>query len=245
MTLKVLQWNCMYSEDIEAVAEFVGVLKPDIVFLQELTNNYHESHLNTSAYVARVLGYAHYSAYGPMVLPDGTQAEMGMGIFSRFPLLDKQKIILQEGLVEDGKILRDERFFLQAAIEYDGKEVGVCTTHLPFHPRFRTTPHKQRMVDTILDASRGYDQYIFAADLNTTPGTKAAATFRKHGLRNAGPALTLPTWTTKPFSIGPWHYEALRWRLDYVLTKGVTAQRAQIVETHLSDHLPISVEIVV
>lgn len=92
----------------------------------------------------------------------------------------------------------------------------------------------------------GDANYIFAGDLNATPYSRAATLLRREGgLRNAGPALAQKTWTTKPFTIGPWSYEALDWRLDYVLYKaGLRPVRAEILQTDLSDHLPILVEFV-
>lgn len=233
----------MYSENIEAVGDFINSVEPDIVFLQEITKNYHEEHPDTGAYIAEVLGLESYYAYGPMVLPDGNPAEVGMGIFSRLPLLEQQKILLQESVMHEGKIIQDERFFLQASIELDGRRIGLGTTHLPFHPTFQTTPHKQHMIERILKTAEPYDTYIFGADLNATPYSKAAKTLRSSGFKNAGPALSVPSWTTKPFAIGPWRYEALKWRLDYMLTRGgLQCASVQVLHTEYSDHMPLLLE---
>lgn len=111
-------------------------------------------------------------------------------------------------------------------------KIGLGTTHLPFHPTFKTTASKQRMVETISTQASGYSNYIFGADLNTTPNTKAARTLRQSGLLNAGPALKHPTWTTKPFSIGEWQYDELQWRLDYMLFKGSLKSITQRFSRH-------------
>ena len=232
----------MYAEDPAKIADFIRKLDPDVVCLQELTKGYMPQYPDTGAYIAECLGYQAYYDYGSMVLPTGEQTEMGMGIFSKFPLQNAHKLVLQPGVVEVGKIHSDERIYLQADIELAGQTVTVATTHLPFHPRFRTMAHKQAMVEKILAHKKG-DNYILAGDFNTTPNTKAARTFRQTGLKNAGPSLKEPTWTTKPFVIGPWSYDVLQWRLDYVLYGGkLRAKQAEILRTDLSDHLPILAE---
>lgn len=232
----------MYSENPEKIVGFIRSVEPDVVFLQELTKGFLEQFPDVGAYIADALGYDGYYEYGPMILPTGEQTEMGMGIFSKRPLVNRQKLVLQQGKVEEGKVLADERFYLQTDIIAGGKVVTFATTHLPFHPKFQTTPHKQAMVEKILAHQKG-DNYILAADLNTTPNTKTARTFRQAGLKNAGPALHQPTWTTKPFVIGPWSYEVLKWRLDYILYMGsLSSGHTRILQTDLSDHLPILAE---
>jgi endonuclease/exonuclease/phosphatase (EEP) superfamily protein YafD len=240
MTFRVLHWNCMYSEDPAKIAAFITAIDPDIVCLQELTNGYHTNYPDTGHYLRDELNWESFYTYGPMVLPDGVETMMGVGIFSRFPLTHPRKLVLQEGVIKN-RIISDERHFLEATIQLADRRVVLGTTHLPFHPRFQTTPVKQRMVETIL-AQVSEGAYILTGDLNTTPRTKAAVSFRKHGFRHAGPAFSRPTWTTKPFKIGPWAYDNLKWRLDYVFYKGaLKPTKSEILETSLSDHLPILV----
>lgn len=240
MNVTVLQWNCMYSESPEKIATFIEGLSPDIVCLQELTNGYHTQNMDTGKYLKHALQYEGHYSYGVMILPNGVTTQMGMAIFSKYPIVDTKKIILQPGLLRDGKVIEDERFYLQATIQLGSNELIIGTTHLPFHPRFRTTPHKQAMVEAILQEIPKSAPYILACDLNTTPGTKAARSFRQHGLKNGGPAFGLPTWTTKPFTIGPWSYGRLQWRLDYILYGGPLKKLSgEIQATELSDHLPL------
>jgi endonuclease/exonuclease/phosphatase family metal-dependent hydrolase len=141
----------MYSEDISMIGDFISSLDLDIVCLQELTKNY-STIADSGAYLAERLDYQSYYEYGPMVLPDGQQALMGMGIFSRLPLTNPRKLVLQEPAIDYGKINRDERFYLEATITLPTRDIIVGTTHLPFHPTFRTTPTKRRMVSEIIDA---------------------------------------------------------------------------------------------
>lgn len=232
----------MYSEDLDKIVAFIKKINPDVVCLQELTEGYCVGIQKTGEWIAKELGYHHHCAYGPMILPDGVQTLMGNGILSRLPFTAVGSVVIQEGKMDAERIVRDERYYLQVSMVVDGKELCIGTTHLPFHPLFITTSVKQRMIEQILDNVPAHDRYILAGDFNSTPHTKAIKTFRQKGLRNAGPSLIQPTWTTKPFVIGHWNYSELRYRLDYTLNKtGVRSIAAKILRTELSDHLPILV----
>jgi len=248
MNVRVLQWNIDYSEPIAAVVNFVAAQSADVICLQELTENWQPNHPDTAAYVAQQLGYEHVAAYGDMVLPTGELARMGVGIFSRWPIVDVSKICIQERIPgPDGQLQGDERYLLECMLDINGRELRVATVHLPFNPHFRTTPAKQAMVEKIIarlprphnDASTDDALYILAADLNSVPRSLAARLLRAN-LQNAGPALAQPTWTTKPFGIGPFKYDTLQWRLDYILhsvaLRCVSAERLQAT---ISDHLPL------
>ena len=233
----------MYSEDIKKVGEFIASHHPDIICLQELTKGYHSTNSGTGEQLAKMLGYSAFCSYGPMILPDGTQTLMGNGILSRKPLVHTKEHVIQKGKVIDDKVLIDERYYLEASITVAGREITIGTTHLPFHPRFKTTPHKQKLVEEVISHIPPHKPYILAGDFNSIPQSIAAKTFRQHGLKNAGPAFHRKTWTTKPFSIGEWSYNELSWRLDYVLYQGaIKPIKSYVLTTALSDHLPILVE---
>lgn len=231
MELSLLQWNVSYLEDFKAITKQIKTINPDIVCLQELTLNHEPNNLDTGKYLASHLGYHSHFEYELSSLPDGSQALMGEGIFSRYPLIHNGNESLQAG---------SERKYLYATISTPGGVVHVGTAHLLFHPRFQTTPHKQSMVERLIaNIPPNPQPYIFVGDLNSTPRSKAFRTLRHH-LKNAGPALTQKTWTTKPFEIGRFRYDQLRYRLDYILYRGsLKPSAATIVPTPLSDHLPI------
>lgn len=242
MRLTVLQWNIMYSENVEAVAAFIKELNPDVVCLQELTQGYQEATPDAGAYIAAALGYEGFWDYGIMTLPDGGPARVGCGIFSRFGGFGGERVVLQEGLVKQGKVVRDERSYVSLWVKLPSDiRLKVGSVHLPFHPRFRTSAHKLEMIGRLLEeTSEG--PYILAGDMNATPRSKAVQALRGR-LKHAGPALSQKTWTTKPFEIGPWRYDELKWRLDHVLYQGALRPvRSRVVPTELSDHLPVLVE---
>jgi endonuclease/exonuclease/phosphatase family metal-dependent hydrolase len=243
--MKFLQWNVMYSEDIRRVIGLLRDIDADVICLQELTMGYDPAHLDTGEYVADDLGYQGFWKYGPMVLPDGQETQMGVGIFSRYQLADSRHLVLQPGAVRAGKIVQDERIYLQARVILPSSSVVVGTTHLPFHPQFHTTPAKSRMIGRILEyADDAGARYMLSGDMNATPSSRSMREIRQR-LRHAGPSLGQKTWTTKPFSIGGRQYSGIDWRLDYVLHGGgLRVQGTQIIDTDISDHLPVLVTFV-
>jgi endonuclease/exonuclease/phosphatase family metal-dependent hydrolase len=240
MLTTLLQWNVSYNERIVDIAKFLGQEKPDIICLQELTHSYQRGHRDTAAYIAQYLDYHYYAAMGLMSLPDGGTAYMGVGIFSRFPIMATKEMVIQPGKTDGKTVLSDKRYYIECVFDMHGIKLGVGTVHLPFHPDFRTTSAKQTMVDMLVENLASTPRnYILAGDLNTTPRSAAITTLRQH-LRNAGPPLSHKTWTTKPFTIGSHHYDELRYRLDYLLYKGnILPIRGETLETDLSDHLPL------
>src|SRR5690348_2434157 len=122
MKFSLLQWNVLFSENVAAVGKFIAGLEPDIVCLQELTTGYHGEGFDSGEVIQQALGGHGYWDYGPLVLSDGNQTQMGVGIFSRFPL-DGIKRVLQTGEVRDGKVIRDERIYLEAEVAVPGGKV--------------------------------------------------------------------------------------------------------------------------
>jgi endonuclease/exonuclease/phosphatase family metal-dependent hydrolase len=237
----------MYSEDPNSIADFIASVNPDVVCLQELTNGYSQAYGDTGAYIANMLGYEYFRKYGTMLLPDGGQTEMGVGIMSRFPLRNTRYFQIERRQVEDGMVRSNDRYYVEAEVLLPkGNVVKVGTMHLPFHPEFITSPYVRQMSQDVTGHIPEEGNYILAADFNKPPQSETAKLFRQAGLKHAGPAFRYPTWTTKPFTIGQWSYDALRWRLDFILYKGnVTRHSSQILQTTLSDHLPILAEFTV
>jgi endonuclease/exonuclease/phosphatase family metal-dependent hydrolase len=242
VNFSVLQWNVDYGEDIRAVAEFLKAVRADVVCLQELTVDEYRSPADSGAYLSNELSYYGHFAYGPNLTPGGRMVTMGVGIFSRFTLSERQRIGLQPAVVAGAKTIRVERDYLAATVCVGaGMEITVGTAQLLFHPMFRTTPGKQAMINTILDQVPDTGRYIFAGDLNSTPRSKAARAMRTK-LVNAGPALTRKTWTKRPVTISRNRFDRLRWRLDYILYQGeLEPSGSKVLATPLSDHEPLLV----
>lgn len=230
---RVLQWNISYIEPVAAVAEVIRASGADICLLQELTLDHHGSGIDVAAELGRRLGYQHYVDYQPGELPDGGTALMSSGILSRFPLSRQRSVDL------------GGRRYLEAVAGIHDGQVTVGTTHLFFHPLMRTSGHKRGMVGRLLEnLPVSGSPYVFGGDLNA-PAASAAAKMVRSRLRHAGPALSHPTWSQQPVDIGPFHYDQLRWRLDYVLYQDLLRPvRSQTYSTPVSDHQPVLVDFV-
>lgn len=234
----------MYSEDPGKIADYIREVDPDIICLQELTLGYDERWGDTGELIANRLGYDRYCKYGLMLLPEGGQTAMGVGILSRYPLKDKRGIQIETRKTEEGIVRSNDRYYIQAEVGLpDGKTLTVGTVHLPFHPTFDTSAHVRTMSERIQGFVPASGNFVLAGDFNKPPQSETARFFRQNGLRSAGPAMRHPTWTTKPFKVGEWSYDELRWRLDYVLYRGeLKRRRPRVLTTELSDHLPLLVE---
>jgi endonuclease/exonuclease/phosphatase family metal-dependent hydrolase len=180
-----------------------------------------------------------------MTLPDGNEALMGNGIFSRFPLTHKQTVSVMKRDIEKGGAVQDNRSYLQTTVEVsEGMALTVGTVHLPFHPQFKTTPAANSILDKVLASLPAEDDVLLMGDLNRSPYTRAARRLHEAGFYNIGAGLRQPTWTTKPFKIGSWEYDTLRWRLDFMLYRGNARRlRADVATTDLSDHLPLVTDV--
>jgi endonuclease/exonuclease/phosphatase family metal-dependent hydrolase len=245
MTVRLMQWNCMYLENPGKIAEYIKAINPDIVCLQELTSGYDEQWGDTGELIANYLGYDYYCKYGLMLLPDGGQTAMGVGILSRYPLHDKRGLQIEVRKTEEGRIMSNDRYYIQATVALpEGQVLKVGTLHLPFHPTFETSAHVRDMIKHVLNFLPQAGEFVLAGDFNKPPQSEVAKLFRQSGLWHAGPALRYPTWTTKPFAVGDWSYDELRWRLDYILCRGnLKRRKPHVLATTLSDHLPLLVEL--
>ncbi len=89
--------------------------------------------------------------------------------------------------------------------------------------------------------SRHPTNFIFTGDLNSIPNSfTVKSILTKTNLRNAGPDFDQKTWTTKPFNYHGFSENNLNWRIDYTfVSKDIKVVSSEIVDTDLSDHLPI------
>ncbi|MGF7229670.1 MAG: endonuclease/exonuclease/phosphatase family protein [Candidatus Saccharibacteria bacterium] len=202
MQVSILQWNVWYKEDIQNIAAFLKACPADIICLQELTQGYQETEPDTIEHIARALGYRYYGQGMPLPGNSWVQAN---AIFTRFPLVSKSFQYINEPIGTNG--FDDEyRSYVEVTLQIDDThQLTVGTTHMSYTDRFASTPRKEQEADKLTAILRTKQQnFTFTGDLNAAPDS---TTVNKVSaiLRNAGPAMSENTWTTKPFS-----YMALR-----------------------------------
>lgn len=239
MEVTVLQWNVWYKEKIDRVVDVIKDIDADIVCLQELTQGYVEqSQDNTWEHIQHELGY--YGVH--QTIPITTDLEgkwlQANAIFSRYPMNFKHEHWLHAP--KDPEDTKDQfRGYLESVVDLGDTQVTVGTTHMSFQNyQHDDDPELHRLLNA---TERKFGKFILTGDLNATPDSRRVQELAKR-FEHAGPAYTQNTWTTKAHSTPEFEADTLDWRYDYVFTTpDVEVVEARIVETDVSDHLPILV----
>jgi endonuclease/exonuclease/phosphatase family metal-dependent hydrolase len=243
MKFTLLQWNIWYLENADAVVDVIRSLSPDIACLQELstssgvgrtsdTGNKIKDDLSLYAHIGRAQTWK-----GRMI------DSQGNGIFSKHPLLNcSAQFIREPHSPEIINYSQEGRVYLEASLILNNKELKVGTTHMSYSHRFEPSLERLEEDERLLKFLKNKKNFIFAADLNAHPRSHLINNLSEF-LNNAGPELEENTWTTKPFDYNGFAENDLRWRLDYVFTTSeLKIVSAEIIQTDVSDHLPILVE---
>lgn len=235
MELKVVQWNVWFKENIERVLDVLKKLNADVICLQELTQGYVEqTHENTWQYIGHELGF-YFRAQEIPIITANSQWLQGNAIFSRYPIVHKHAEWLHEAISADDPNDQN-RGYLEVTIDAEGKEFTVATTHTSFN----SDPDSDHELDN-LKRLAGYhkNNYALTGDLNATPDHPRVDGLLEI-LNNAGPPFDQNTWTTKPFVLHDFEATTLDWRYDYIfISRDVEVVDASVIETDVSDHLPI------
>jgi endonuclease/exonuclease/phosphatase family metal-dependent hydrolase len=238
MDFKLLQWNVWFKERADRITNTLQQIDADILCLQELTTDSFVNPGQSLVPAIEALGY--HSFYHETLRREGKNYYiMGNVIFSKLPIVNTKTVYVQFD-TPDAPFARENRVYLEAKIDTPGGLFTVGTTHLSYFDELLGAEEIRKETGALLGAaSHNKERYIFTGDLNATPSSYAVqklSTFFKH----AGPNLSLPTWTTKPY---PYHSELNR-RIDYVFTsEDVEVTDARTFQTDVSDHLPIIVTI--
>lgn len=236
MEISILQWNVWYKEDIRNIAKFLLANPADIICLQELTRGYQQIESDTIEYIAKSLGYHYHFQEIPFDDDRWTQAN---GIFSRFPIIDKESRWINEP-TGTGHYDDEYRAYIEVTVTIDGRELTVGTTHMSYTNGFVGSARKEQEADKLLDiVSNKKQSYIFTGDLNSAPDSNTVSRISKV-LNNVGPDIIEKTWTTKPFTYDGFIENDLNWRLDYIFTSNdIQLVSSNVLKTDFSDHLPI------
>lgn len=244
MRVKLVQWNVWYLEKIDKILRVLSQLSPDILCLQELsTNTEANPGISTGEIIRSQFGFnAHIEV--AQTWKGWHKDSQENGIFSRFPLRRKiTRYIRVPHPPDTVDYMHEGRVYIESTIGVGDEELHVGTTHMSYSHRFE--PSEQRCVEDeqLLRFLERDEKFIFAADLNTHPRSDLIQNLMSK-YQHAGPPLEHSTWTTKPFDYKGFKEDGLNWRLDYVFTSpDIQVVRAEVVETNVSDHLPLIVEI--
>lgn len=248
MTITLLQWNVWFKEKPDNIVDYIKEVNPDIVCLQELTQGLPEhNYLNIPRYITEKLEY--YSCFHPAhrwINEQKQEETIGSGIFSRYPITTCKQVVIHQPPPFPTDVYTEQiRVYIESEIDFGNeKTLEVGTVHLSYTDKFQLMPHQQKETEKVIEIIREKkEKYILTGDLNAIPPSYVVTEINKY-LTHLGPPLEEKTWTTKPIKHPNFQADGLNWRLDYVFgTSDIKVISAKTLETQISDHLPILIEI--
>jgi len=244
MELKILQWNVWYKEKPENIILVLKEIDADILCLQELTDVSEENPgVSVVDEITKALAYnSKYFVAQTWSDVDIPVMTMGNGIFSKLDFVSDRGFFIQDSGNNNPRYDDEGRVYGEVDILVGkNKKLTVATTHMSYTHAFegsKKRDEENRQLHKALPTNP--KNYVFCGDLNTVPQSAFIQSFpEKSGLI---PALFYNdnTWTTKPFDYEGFKADTLDYRLDYVYTSiDVDVISAEVMQTDVSDHLPI------
>ena len=240
MQMKILTWNICYKDCLDNLPGIISELcrfDADVACLQEVA---HRGDINHIKPLLDLYPYSHFAEADPCIGNNAT----GSAILSRYPILSTQDIFIQRR-VDDSHNFEDEgRIYTEAVLDINASRLTIGTTHCSYARHFSESPKKDIEMNNLLELIKPKkSNYILTGDLNAAPDTKYIRAIESY-LKNLGPEYGQKTFSTKPFSHDGFEVNSLEYRIDYIFgTNDLVVRNASVLESALSDHLPILVEI--
>ncbi len=243
-SVRVLVYNIHAGKDAAGVDNLAGVAQlvrttgADVVLLQEVDQGTRRSGgVDQPAVLAERTGY--HVAFGSALDYDG--GHYGVAILSRWRIVRDTLIHLPVAPPQQRSGGSYEpRGALRVAITAPSGELTVLTTHLDASGDDRYRRQEAAIIARLVDDERRAGRTVFAGgDFNSTPESAVQVGLRAAGLRDAWTGCALGDGFTFPDDIPVK-------RIDYLfLTGSVRCAAARVVETRVSDHRPLLVELVI
>ncbi len=229
LRLRVMTYNLRFGElaSLSQLAEHIKAFKPDFVALQEVDSKTYRENApaqNGKDFITE-LGYLTqmYPLYGKTIVYKN--GYYGIGILSAHPYIKVEKTMLPRPLQ------KEQRALLQGDFEVNGKDtITFACTHLDYFAEDTRVLQIERIVDILKESSY---PVLLGGDFNARPNSKTIL----EGMRGWQP-LTNDELTF------PAHKPTIK--IDYLFgyPKNVwRVVRTQVIQSHLSDHLPIVTEL--
>jgi endonuclease/exonuclease/phosphatase family metal-dependent hydrolase len=166
------------------------------------------------------------------------------GIFSKFTIKKGRNIFIKKPHSKKARDYSNEgRVYIEIELNISGKTLFVGTAHLSYIHKFEIGDRRYAEENNLLKALTKRKKFVFCGDLNAPPDSNIYKALSKK-YKHCGPEITQKTWTTKPFSHNGFIENDLNWRLDYVFaSRDIEIIETRIIQTDVSDHLPIMVRI--
>ena len=137
---------------------------------------------------------------------------------------------------------KQSRNLIEVKVRINKQEFYVFTTHFTYSPAFADTPIKVKEAERIVKIIKEKRPIILAGDFNSH--------FKSEVIKKIDKEVSYidkehnPTWTKHPFSYKGFEETRLKWKLDYIfISKKMKCKNFKIIDTDISDHLPIVADI--
>jgi endonuclease/exonuclease/phosphatase family metal-dependent hydrolase len=240
--IRVMVYNIHAGKDgngvhnLSRVAELVGVLRADVVLLQEVDRRTQRSG-GEDQLATLSLATGMHGVMGKTL--DYQGGEYGIAILSRWPIVRDTLIrlpVTPEQVRGGGS--REPRGAQVAAIEHPAGPIVVINTHLDAsredHWRRQEAEH---LLAIATSAGTGAMMVLVGGDINSTPESEVQQLIRAGGLRDS--------WTMCGSGDGhTFRADSLVRRIDYLYLTGDTrCRKAEVIATLASDHVPLLVQV--
>ncbi len=222
--------------DLGRTAATIAEIDPDVIGLQEVDRCWsrRSGFTDQAGDLAERLGM--HLAFGATLRratsdPEQQPREYGVALLSRHRIVAKRNTLLPRPRGSE------QRSLLEAEVVIGEVTLRCLCTHLQH--RFRRARREQATaVSAAVTATSGAPATptVLMGDLNARPGTPELTTLTEHLVDTWPGAGDGPGYTYRTTRPGA--------RIDYVLTSpGIAVERARVVATDASDHLPVSVDL--
>jgi len=245
MKINVGSWNIWIfgPRDFKGIAEVIRENKIDILGIQEAGIYFDKGKENMAKKIAEELNYS-FVVYTAKDSRPNNPWLVCNAILSRFPIIESNFHLLNPSNVKyDGTYQTEPRNLVYSKIGLDeNKTLNFLTTHLKFSIKFETTDLRLAQVENVLSVIKKLSNpIVLTGDFNSTPQNEEIKKIEKFLTRVGGDE---PTWTVYPFSKDGWKVNDLKYRLDNIfVSKDLAYQNFKIINSKISDHLPIKVTI--
>jgi len=232
-TLRVMTYNIHVGVgmdkklDLQRIAAVINSERPDLVGLQEVDRGVKRTEGKDEILELADLTKMHYAFAHNLDFQGG---QYGVAILSRFPIrnIDHRKY--------ENKREAERRGMIRVEVEFAGQVVNFVTTHLDYQYEDGRVFETEQLLKFLNDVK---GPVILVGDLNDEPAGGAyqllLQTFKDAWLDSRTKATGLSYPADKPLK-----------RIDYVFYRGakrIKSEKAWMVDTSASDHLPVVVEL--
>lgn len=210
--------------DMEAIADVIAELKPDICALNEVRMGTTDvGRMSMAPWLARKLDMEW--RFGRTIYIAG--GEYGIGMLSRFPIISSRVVPVPD-LPQDERARRFEpRAVLECVIDTGKGKIRAVTSHFGL-----SLGERHNAVETVFGLIDEDEKLptVFMGDLNAEPDEDTIAMLRERLNDTAGDTpLTFPARGTNI-------------KIDYIFTDGFEKAELKTYETLASDHLPVYID---